>query len=391
MSTTVSVVDSGNTTNTVITVALPGTYDAGDEFVVIWSRNNAESYPTFGSNVTATLIQSNGGRLAAYRIVPDTLSEVNFTITGSNSIWSWALLEFTGDSDLSEVIASNVNNGGSSTTALIEFSTVDLGYVATGNEVVISAGGVNATASWTTSGATIFNTTGGNAALMVNKTATTAGEITVVPANFDRGLGGTPRSESSLSFVVQAVPIGKNNLLSNASFELGVTIATDWVDESNVTGTPTYSLSTTTGVEDGLKAQRVQYTGVAGDDGTKKVQFYALAYDGFSPGDTVQFDLYITGTMTNAYGIFGAEAFEADGTYISDVAEAYNDADIDPTTPTKLSMQYTVPPLGSYLAVFIQFPAFALTGVIDVYFDKAVMTNLGVLSSPARRLFIMTM
>jgi hypothetical protein len=186
---------------------------------------------------------------------------------------------------------------------------------------------------------------------------------------------------------------GALNPIPNPSFELGATIATDWVDESNVIGTPTYSLSTTTGVNDGDSAQRVQYSGVSGD-ATGKVQFYAIVPGGFTIGNTVQLDIWITGSMTNAYGIIGVEAFEADTSYISDTSSAYNDSDIDPTTPTKITVQYTIPPLSDYLAIFLQFPAFPETGVIDIYFDKAVLTDLGVVSganNSARRLHLMEM
>lgn len=384
---TVTVGDTGSgTLNTVITVDFPVSYDsATDDFVVIYSRNNAGSQ-TFGSNVTATEISNDSGRLGAYRIVPDTDSETDFTITGTSSFWSWALLKIS-NADLDSTIESVGNEIGNNTTSNIEMSLVELGYVATGNEILISAGSVNSTASWTTTGNTIYNTTSGNAALMIEETTTSAGDITATASDMDRGNDTVTRLENELSFVIQVAPTGTNNILTNASFELGATIGTDWVDESSVVGTPTYSL-TTTNVSDGAQTQRVEYAGVGGDS-TGKVQFYQSSLsDGWSVGDTVQFDVWISGSMTNAYGLIGVEAFEADTSYISDVSTSYVDADIDPSTPAKFTVQYTIPPLSDYLAVFMQFPAFPETGDIDVYFDKATLTNLGVLSQ--RRIIMVT-
>lgn len=366
--TDVSVGDTGsNSLGTSINVTLPS-YTADDLLIVVYSRNNGGTQ-TFETNVTATELANAGGRLGAYKIVPDTLSETDFDITGTNSYWSWAMLKIE-NADLTADIVVSSNAIGNNTTSNIEVEGLDLGFIATGDEEVISVASVNSTASWTTSGNTIYNTTSGNAALLINNTQTTADDITDFPADIDRGLNGTTRLESTLTFAVQKTPNGTNNMLTNGSFEEGTTLATDWVDEGTQNGTVTYSL-TSTGMEDGELAQRVEYTGHASDNGTQKLQFYqAPINSGFSIGDEVQFSIYVSGSMTDTYASIGVEAFESDTTYISDVATNITSVT---STPTEYKINYTVPANTGYLAVFIQTLELESTSSVDLKWDKAVL------------------
>ena len=108
--------------------------------------------------------------------------------------------------------------------------------------------------------------------------------------------GGTsgPNGTAEANNVKCSKPAGAN-LLANPSFEDGVDLAHGWTNESSATGEPIYTLSTTTGVVDGEHAQRVQYSGQDGDDGTKKIEFYQGPVDGIAPGQTVELSMCVSG------------------------------------------------------------------------------------------------
>lgn len=196
----VTVHDTGNATNTTITVALP-TYTADDFLVVAFSRNQPGTF-TFGSNVTATEIASASGRINAFRIEPDTLSETDFTIFNStNSVWTWALIKVTGI-DLNAAIAAT-SDSNSNTSSAIPIPTLTLGYTANGTEEAFVVSGVNSTATWGTNGDTIFNTSSGNAGMIVQNFKATQGGTTVTYADIDRGNNGSTRIESSAVFALQ--------------------------------------------------------------------------------------------------------------------------------------------------------------------------------------------
>jgi len=112
--------------------------------------------------------------------------------------------------------------------------------------------------------------------------------------------------------------------------------------------------------------------GMDGDDGTHKAQFFQAPIDGLAPGQTVEFSICVSGdggdALTKAYVAIGVEAFEADGTYISDVTSNITEVD---TTPARYSRDYTVPAGAAYVAVFVQSPEFADVSAIDLYFDHA--------------------
>jgi hypothetical protein len=168
------------------------------------------------------------------------------------------------------------------------------------------------------------------------------------------------------------------NLLANPSFEDGTDLAQGWTNESSATGEPIYTLSTTTGVVDGEHAQRVQYSGQDGDDGTKKVEFYQGPVDGIAPGQTVEFSMCVSGAggeaLSDAYAIIGVETFTSGGEYISDVSTNVTAVE---KTPTQYVVAYTVPDRARYLAVYVQSPEIAASGAIDLYFDAASLVVVG--------------
>lgn len=360
---------------TVATVTLP-TYNSTDYIVLILSRNQAQATPfTFSSPVSSiTEIAQAGGnrRLTAMRVVPNGAGQTTFTMTATTSgVWSWWIGAYSGVG-LTAAVAAATNSIGNSTTSTIEVPNAQLGYIAQGKELGLSAGGVNATATWTTDANTVYSTgTSANAGLLIRKAALTPGTQTFVPGNLDRGLGGTTRNESALSFVLQTTTPALPNLLTNGSFETFTGgIATGWADEHVTAGPFTYS-STVTGVVDGSTAQRIQYTGQAGDNGTtSKGEIYQSSIGGVSAGDILTFSIWCSGTWSNIYGIIGIEAFDSGAAYISE-------ADVSITamtgTPTKYSVAYVCPPGTSFVAVYFQFPGVAPTSSWDVTLDNAAL------------------
>lgn len=168
------------------------------------------------------------------------------------------------------------------------------------------------------------------------------------------------------------------NLVVNPSFEDGTTLADEWIDESSTTGEPTYSLSTSTGVVDGARAQRVQYSGRDGDDGTKKVEMYQAPIEGVAPGETVELSMCLSGlgagALVNAYAIIGVEAFTADRTPIADTSTHITA--VEPA-PREHTLTFTAPDGTSYLAVFLQAPEVGASSAIDIVVDDASLVIVG--------------
>lgn len=364
---------------TTATITLPS-YASTDYIVMFLSRNQTQASAfTFSAAITSITELAEAGtarRLIAMRLVPNGTGQTTFTLTGTTSgVWTWWIGAYSGVGS-ALTVASGTNTPGSNTTSTIEVPAVALGYIATGNEYGLSAGGVNATATWTTDANTLYNTgTAANAGLLVRKAAITAGQQTFVPGNLDRGLAGTTRSESAIAIVLQ--PTGNAptiNKLTNGSFETFTSgIATGWADEHALTGPFTYS-STTTGVVDGATAQRIQYTGQGTDNGTtSKGEIYQSSISA-SPGDVLDFSVYVSGTWANIYAIIGIEAFLTGGTYISET-----DASITSmtSTPTKYTVEYVCPPGTNYVAVYFQFPGIAPTTSWDVNLDNATLIKVG--------------
>jgi len=71
------------------------------------------------------------------------------------------------------------------------------------------------------------------------------------------------------------------NLLSNPSYENGSPLAIDWLDEHTTPVNVTYSISTTEGVIDGTKSQKIVYNGQPTDDGTKKLEIFHVGTFGY--------------------------------------------------------------------------------------------------------------
>lgn len=354
---------------TTATITMP-TYSAGDYVLLVISRNQTSTAYTFDSNVTTATELVNAGtrRLTAIRIEPNG-TPTSFVVTGSVSgVWTWWCATLIGV-NAAAAVATGSNPIGSSTTAPIECPVADFGYLATGGEAVFSAASVNSSATWTVSGNTIYNTTSGNAALMVNLDATSPGAISAAPISMDRGLGGTSRNESAVTFVLQGVPAGTPNLLTNGSFELAGSggKGAGWDEEHSTVGAATYTL-TSTGVSDGAKSQRIEYVGVGSDAGGR-VAIYQSPITA-TAGDVLRFSVDLSGALTSCYSIIGIEAFSTGMVYISEEDTVITSLT---GTPTRYSVDYVCPAGTVAVAVYCQILEILPSSSCSVYLDRATL------------------
>lgn len=354
------------------TATLPS-YSTGDFIVLIVSTNNAQTSLSFSAAISsATPLPSGGsgpGRLWAVQLVPNGTGQTTFTVTGTASaVWSWWCADYSGGST-SLTVASSTDATGNSTSAVVAMPEVNLGYIATGNEVMISAAGVNSTATWTTDGNTQFHTTANSAALMVDAVNLTAGQLTGVPATVNRGNGGSSRNQNSLAFVIQVAPGGTVNLLSNPSFEAGGTLATGWTDEHTTATEATYAL-VSSGVVDGTLAQQFAYTGVSGDGGTAKTEIYQAPITA-TPGEYLTFSVWLSGSLTGCYAFIGIEAFTSGSVYIS---EADTNVLTLTGTPVKYTVSYLCPSGTDHVAAYLQIPSIGTGVSFTVTMDAATLT-----------------
>jgi len=360
---------SGSSTGTSAVIPLPAGWQADDFLSLIVSANQAPTLGFSSGVASSTPIANAGSRLQAIRVVPNP-GATSITLTASiSSVLTWWCAAWE-DVDLTAIIAAAANNIGNSTTSAIEVPSVDLGYISTGYETWVSAAGVNSTATWGSSPTPLFSTTSGNAALSV-RSGQLAAELLSrsSPTPFTRGSEGTSRNESALAFVLQPVQTPKHNKLTNGSFELGGAVATGWETEATAPRLPTCS-RVATGAVDGSLAQRFQFTGQSGDSGNIAIYQAPIAC---SPGEHFKASIYLSGTLTNAYAIFGIEGFvSAGGAYISE-EDVQILAGALTSTPTKYEVEYTAPANCTALAVYFQVPTVAPTAVVDVYMDKAIL------------------
>lgn len=361
---------SGNTSGTSIPVTLPS-YTVGDFILLVVASNQAQATITFSASISSSSqIATAGNRVLAYLLVPNGAGQTSVTMTaGTSGVVQWWCADY-GAASTSLPVSNGANAVGNSTSSAIAMPEVELGYITTGNELLISAAGVNSTATWTTDAGTQFHTTSGNAAMLVDAVNPAAGILTGVPVGTDRGSNGSSRNQNAIAFVLQATPGGTINLLSNPSFETGSPIATGWTDEHTTATQATYAI-VGTGVVDGTVAQHFAYTGVLADGGNAKTEMYQAPITGVAPGNYLTFSSWVSGSLSNTYAFIGIEAFNSGGTYLS---EADTNILTLGTAPVRYSVSYLCPAATDHVAVYIQCPGIGATSSLSVTMDKAELT-----------------
>ncbi len=361
---------NGAVTGLVATVTLP-TYLTSDFIVLAIASNNANAQ-SFGSNVTATALGSTTNRLNLWKIVPIDGSQTSFTVTvGVSSVLTWRCASYRGVNPT--YVAAVVSNIGNNSTSTIEGQAATASWIATGNEVVLSFGSVNSTATWTTTGSTVYNTTGGNAALMVNSDAMTSGALTHVAANMDRGNNGSARNESAATLILSPTADDATrqvNRLTNPSFEDAPSMSAGWEGEDTVVGTPAYT-KVSSGAVDGSRVQQMQYAGQTGDSGLLAIYQSPVPA---TPGEILTFKISLSGSKSNCTLIIGIEGFSTGQVYISE-----HDT-VVPTltgTMTEYEVSYTVPPTAVAVAVYVQANEVAPSTSITAQLDKASLVLTG--------------
>lgn len=366
-------ITSGQVTSggTVVTCTLP-TYTTGDCLILILNSNNAQTTFTLSSPISSFTVVAggSGNRCQALALTPNGTGQTTFTVTGASAVWTWVILNYRGAS-LSALPTTSLNSAvdayGSVTTTPVPVPEVIQNFIATGNEVLVSAVGVNGSTTWTTTGNTQFHTTANNAAMMINAINLSLGGLTGVAAAMTRAAGTL--NQTALAFVLQQAPTGALNLLSNPSFETGSPIATGWTDEHSTATEATYSI-TGTGVTDGTVAQKFAYTGVAGDGGTAKTELYQAPISA-SPGQYLTFSAWLSGSLTNTYAFIGIEGFTSGSAYLS---ESDTNVLTLTGTPVKYTVSYLCPAATDHVAVYTQVPEIGATAVISVTMDQAELT-----------------
>lgn len=363
---------SGSVSGTTAAITLPTGWQAGDFLTLLVSSNQAPTLGFSAGVASSTVLTNAGSRLQAIRLVP-TAGATSVTLTSSvSAVLTWWCGAWQ-NVDPNATVAAAANNIGNATTSPITVPTVDLGgYIATGNEVWLSAAGVNSTATWTTTAATLYSTAAAtNGGLSVQSGAVPAGALTEATPGYDRGLAGTSRNESALAVVLQPVQTTTKTLLTNGSFETFASgVATGWQTEGTTASPVTYA-QTTSGVVDGASAWSISYTGTASDNNTKFEPYQSPIP--VNPGDVVTFTVWLSGSLTNLYGFIGVEGFvTGGGAYISETDTNFLSLT---ATPTPYSVTYTCPANCTAVAVYMQVPSVTVGTSATVIMDKATLTK----------------
>jgi hypothetical protein len=362
---------SGTATGTSATITLPSGWQASDYLTLIVSTNQAPTLGFSAGVASFTVLSSAGSRLQAIRIVPNP-GATTVTMTASvSAVLTWWVGAWQ-NVDPNTTVAQAAINYGNDTTSAIAAPVVDLGgYIASGHEVWVSAAGVNASATWATTSATLYATTAGNAALSVQSGPVAAGAISEAAPAFDRGNDTSARNESALALVLQPVQTTTKTLLTNGSFETFASgVATGWSTEGNTASPVTYA-QTTSGVVDGASAWSISYTGTASDSNTKFEPYQSPI--AVNPGDTVTFSVWLSGSLTSLYGFIGIEGFvTAGGAYISEQDTNFLALT---STPTQYTVTYTCPANCTAVAVYMQVPSITSGTSATVIMDKATLVK----------------
>lgn len=196
--------------------------------------------------------------------------------------------------------------------------------------------------------------------------------------NSGAGCAWTGTANASASTKYQAVTAV--NYCTNPSFETDAhtnTLADGWTAAwaSDITGTPVYSK--VTGRSGGI-AQRIQYTGVAGDGagGTKALYIVIdlTAAGSFAAGDYVTVSAYVKGSVVGCSARLGAWFRDAGGAYVPGGSNTETITLTD--SYTRNSMTTAVAPAGtSTLRAGLYIYNISEGDTIDITIDDVVITK----------------
>lgn len=359
-----------NANSTSDTVTLPA-YTYGSDIILLFVSRNQGTTPTASGSVTLTTLADCGpGRGVIFQVVPDNGSVTSFTLNFSNSLIRWACFSFSNVNQA--YIAKQAGANGTNTSSQIPIPDTTLTYTADGTELALAMACINASATWTTDANTLFynTSTTESVAMMIEKVTPTIGVSKITFSSLDRGNNGVNKNESSAVVVLTS---GPTNYLVGGGFEEGTTLATGWTPEHTTVTAGTYSLSTTTGVTQGIKAQRMQYTGEVTNDGTQKVEYYQAIDNVFIETEGCTFSVYLTGSISGGYYQIVIEAHHIGTGYISEV----NNVILSLTgTPTLYTVTFNNLPAGTDRVVcVISSNELNPAAAVDLYADQASLTE----------------
>lgn len=358
---------SGNLSSDTPTINLP-TRSASDTILLFISRNQVTTSFTGDSNATVTDLTGGGGRLECLLVEPvDTVVSsfvLTTTVAAINGYYCVAV------ADVADVQGTTTYHGTDSTSAVPQ-TPHTLDYTLDGtNEVVLSIAATNSSASWTTSGNTLYNTTGGNATLIIEQDTPVEGETRVTGSAMDRGLSGSARGEASGTIVLTS---GITNYALTGGFEYDTNtdgLADDWAEEHDTVTAATYSLSTSYNTN-GTYSQRMQYTGEGTNTGAEKVEYYSYVDDVFTAGQGCQFSISLAGACSNCTITIALEAHQQGVGYIAEQSEVIPAGSIT-TTPTEYTVEYGTLPANTDRVVFaVLANELTTSAAVDLYGDGA--------------------
>jgi hypothetical protein len=154
------------------------------------------------------------------------------------------------------------------------------------------------------------------------------------------------------------------NLLINANFTNGSTLADNWSVEQDVSGSIEYVTT--------HNMQSFCHRGQSGDDGTRKIKIYQAPITGVSAGDKIKFSILVSGNINSSRTILGIGAFNSSAKWIGE-----SDVDINVSyTPQLYQVTYVCPQETNYVAVYLDCLKINPNSIIDLSLEKAELVRI---------------
>jgi YVTN family beta-propeller protein len=153
------------------------------------------------------------------------------------------------------------------------------------------------------------------------------------------------------------------NLLLNANFTNGSTLADYWSIYENVSGN--VNCVTTPNM------QSVCYRGQSGDEGTKRLQIYQAPITGIAAGDKIRFSILVSGNINSSPTIVGVGACDSSRKWLGE-SDVYTNVSY---TPQLYQVTYVCPQETNYVVVYLECMNINPDSIIDFSLEKAELVH----------------
>jgi hypothetical protein len=153
------------------------------------------------------------------------------------------------------------------------------------------------------------------------------------------------------------------NLLLNANFTNGSTLADYWSIDENVSGNVRCVITP--------NMQSVCYRGQSGDDGTKRLKIYQAPITGVAAGDKIRFSILVSGNINSSPTIVGIAAANSSKKWLGESDTYINVSN----TPKLYEVTYVCPQNTSYVAVYLECMEINSDSIIDFSLEKAELVH----------------